>query len=341
MSLSLGQIAEQLGLSIKGNAEQIITRIAPFEIASEQEISFLTNAKYKPLLASCKAGALILSPSDAADFTGNVLLSDDPYVSYALLAQLFDDTPRCATGVADSAVIGEDVQLGKDVSIGPNAVIESGVILGDGVQVGAGCFIGCSAKIGANTKLWPNSCIYHRVELGRDCLIQSNTVIGSDGFGYANKQGQWLKIPQVGSVVIGDKVEIGASVSIDRGALDNTIIEDNVIIDNQVHIAHNVTIGCGTAIAGTTGIAGSTHIGRYCIIGGGVGINGHISICDHVTVTGYSMVTKSISEPGMFSSGMPIQANRQWRKSMARLTQIDEMHKRIVSLERKLDAQQD
>ncbi|MGY5452936.1 UDP-3-O-(3-hydroxymyristoyl)glucosamine N-acyltransferase [Agarivorans sp. MS3-6] len=341
MSLSLGQIAEQLGLTIKGDTEQTIKRIAPFEHAADQEISFLTNAKYKPLLAACKASALILNKADAALFSGNVLISEDPYVSYALLAQLLDTTPRCANGIAESAVIGKDVVLGSGVAIGPNAVIEDGVKLGDGVQIGAGCFIGKQAVIGDSTKLWANCSIYHRVEIGARCLIQSNTVIGCDGFGYANKQGQWIKIPQVGSVIIGDNVEIGASVSIDRGALDNTVIESNVIIDNQVHIAHNVTIGGGTAIAGTTGIAGSTKIGRYCIIGGGVAINGHISICDQVTLTGNSMVTKSITEAGVFSSGMPIQANRKWRKSMARLSQIDEMHKRIVSLERNKSSVQD
>ncbi|GGB01670.1 UDP-3-O-(3-hydroxymyristoyl)glucosamine N-acyltransferase [Agarivorans gilvus] len=334
MTFSLGQIAEQLGLTLVGDAEQVISKIAPFEKAGEQDISFITNAKYLPLLESCKASALILTEQHAASYSGNVLLSKDPYVSYAKLAQLFDTTPACAAAIHSSAVIDATVELGEQVSIGANAVIESGVKLGDGVQIGAGCFIGKNARIGSYTKLWPNCSIYHSVKLGEHCLIQANTVIGSDGFGYANQQGQWIKIPQLGSVVIGDSVEIGASVSIDRGALDNTTIDSNVIIDNQVHIAHNVTIGSGTAIAGTTGIAGSTNIGRYCIIGGGVGINGHIDICDQVTITGYSMVTKSITEPGTYSSGMPTQANRQWRKSMARLSQLDEMHKRIVSLER-------
>ncbi len=335
MTFSLGQIAEQLGLTLVGDAEQVISKIAPFEKAGEQEISFITNAKYLSQLENCKASALILTKQHAS-YSGNVLLSEDPYASYAKLAQLFDTTPACAAGIHPSAVIDDSAELGEGVSVAANAVIESGTKLGDGVQIGAGCFIGKNARIGCYTKLWPNSSIYHSVELGERCLIQANTVIGSDGFGYANQQGQWLKIPQLGTVVIGDSVEIGASVSIDRGALDNTVIASNVIIDNQVHIAHNVTIGSGTAIAGTTGIAGSTNIGRYCIIGGGVAINGHIDICDQVTITGYSMVTKSITEPGTYSSGMPIQANRQWRKSMARLSQLDEMHKRIVCLERNL-----
>ncbi|BEU03858.1 UDP-3-O-acylglucosamine N-acyltransferase [Agarivorans sp. OAG1] len=341
MTLSLGQIAEQLGLTLQGDPELVISNIAPFEKAGAQEISFLTNAKYKPMLATSKAGALILSKSHADAFSGNTLISEDPYVSYAQLAQLLDTTPACASGIHPSAIIEDGAKIGNNVSIGANAVIECGAVLGDNVQIGAGCFVGKNAKIGAETKLWANCSIYHEVQIGQQCLLQSNTVVGCDGFGYANKQGQWVKIPQLGTVIIGDKVEIGASVSIDRGALDNTEIASNVIIDNQVHIAHNVTIGTGTAIAGTTGIAGSTNIGRYCIIGGGVGINGHIDICDQVTITGYSMVTKSISEPGTYSSGMPTQANRQWRKSMARLSQIDEMHKRIVSLERKNSAEAD
>ncbi|GDY25695.1 UDP-3-O-acylglucosamine N-acyltransferase [Agarivorans sp. Toyoura001] len=341
MPLSLGQIAEQLGLTLVGDAERIISRIASFEKAGDEEISFLTNAKYKPLLASSKAAALILSKEHAEEFAGNSLISDDPYVSYAQLAQLLDSTPACAKGIHSSAVIDSSVKLGSDVNVGANAVIEAGVTLNDGAQIGAGCFVGQNVTIGCNTKLWANCTIYHEVDIGNNCLIQGNTVIGCDGFGYANKQGQWIKIPQLGTVIIGDNVEVGASVSIDRGALDNTVIHSNVIIDNQVHIAHNVTIGSGTAIAGATGIAGSTSIGRYCIIGGSVGINGHIDICDQVTITGYSMVTKSITEPGVFSSGMPAQPNRQWRRSMTRLSQIDDMHKRIVSLERKQSAKQD
>ncbi len=205
------------------------------------------------------------------------------------------------------------------------------------MQIGAGCFIGKNAAIGADTKLWANVTIYHNVVLGEQCLVQSSTVIGADGFGYANNKGEWVKIPQLGSVRIGNRVEIGACTTIDRGALGDTIIEDNVIIDNQMQIAHNVQIGYGTAMAGGTIVAGSTKIGKYCIIGGASVLNGHIEIADGVTITGMGMVMRSIEEKGMFSSGIPLQPNREWRKTAARVMKIDEMNKRLKTVEKKLE----
>ena len=200
-------------------------------------------------------------------------------------------------------------------------------------QIGPNSFIGERAKIGSGTKLWPSVSIYHDVEIGADCLLQANTVIGSDGFGYANERGQWLKIPQLGSVIIGDKVEIGASTTIDRGALDDTIIHSNVIIDNQCQIAHNVEVNSGTAIAGCTVLAGSVTIGKNCQIGGMSAINGHMSVCDGVIITGMSMVTKSITEPGIYSSGMPHTTNKEWRKSIAHLRNLSDMKSRLKALE--------
>jgi UDP-3-O-[3-hydroxymyristoyl] glucosamine N-acyltransferase len=212
-------------------------------------------------------------------------------------------------------------------------VIEAGAVIANDVQIGPGCFIGEHAKIGQGTKLWANVSVYHEVEIGSDCLFQANTVVGSDGFGYANERGEWVKIPQLGRVIIGDKVEVGASTTIDRGALDDTIIHSNVIIDNQCQIAHNVEIGSGTAVAGCTVFAGSVEIGRNCQIGGMVAINGHLSVCDGAIITGMSMVTKAITEPGIYSSGLPHQTNKEWRRSIAHIRNLGDMKDRIKALE--------
>lgn len=225
------------------------------------------------------------------------LVVKNPYLTYARMAQILDTTPQPAQNIAPSAVIDATAKLGNNVSIGANAVIESGVELGDNVIIGAGCFVGKNSKIGAGSRLWANVTIYHEIQIGQNCLIQSGTVVGADGFGYANDRGNWVKIPQIGRVIIGDRVEIGACTTIDRGALDDTVIGNGVIIDNQCQIAHNVVIGDNTAVAGGVIMAGSLKIGRYCMIGGASVINGHMEICDKVTVTGMGMVMRPITEP--------------------------------------------
>ena len=215
-------------------------------------------------------------------------------------------------------------------------MIEDGAEIGDEAIIGASCFIGKNAKIGAKTQLWANVTIYHEVQIGSGCLIQSSAVIGSDGFGYANDRGRWSKIPQTGTVIIGNNVESGACTCIDRGALDATVIEDNVIIDNLCQIAHNVHIGTGTAVAGGVIMAGSLKVGRYCLIGGASVINGHMEICDKVTVTGMGMVMRPITEPGIYSSGIPLQPNKEWRKTAALTLDIDKINKRLKAVEKKL-----
>lgn len=263
----------------------------------------------------------------------------NPYLTYARMAQILDTTPQPAQKIAPSAVIDATAKLGNNVSIGANAVIESGVELGDNVIIGAGCFVGKNSKIGAGSRLWANVTIYHEIQIGQNCLIQSGTVVGADGFGYANDRGNWVKIPQIGRVIIGDRVEIGACTTIDRGALDDTVIGNGVIIDNQCQIAHNVVIGDNTAVAGGVIMAGSLKIGRYCMIGGASVINGHMEICDKVTVTGMGMVMRPITEPCVYSSGIPLQPNKVWRKTAALVMNIDDMSKRLKSLERKVNQQ--
>ncbi|WP_434761973.1 UDP-3-O-(3-hydroxymyristoyl)glucosamine N-acyltransferase [Vibrio fortis] len=336
-NLTLAELAEITGGELHGEGNVVVSAVAPMDKAQEGDVTFLSNAKYSKHLAECKASAVMVKESELELCTTHVIVVDDPYVAFAKVAQALDTTPEPASAIADSAVIAESAVLGKNVSIGANAVIESGVELGDNVVIGAGCFIGKNAKIGSDTKLWANVSIYHEVVLGEACLVQSSTVIGSDGFGYANEKGEWIKIPQVGTVRIGNRVEIGACTTIDRGALDDTVIEDNVIIDNQMQIAHNVHIGYGSALAGGTIIAGSTTIGKYCIIGGGSVINGHIEIADGVTITGMGMVMRSITEKGMYSSGIPLQPNKEWRKTATRVHRIDEMNKRLKTVEKLIE----
>lgn len=337
-SYTLKELAEQVGGAIRGNADVVVSSIAPLDRASTNQLTFISNVKYRPYLSQAQASVLVVSEADV-EFcaeNANLLIVQNPYVAYAILAQYMDTTPKAAADIAPSAVISETASLGENVSIGANAVIEDGAVIGDNAVIGAGCFIGKNAKIGRNTRLWANVSIYHEVQIGDDCLIQSGAVIGSDGFGYANERGKWIKIPQTGRVVIGNRVEIGACTCIDRGALDDTVIEDNVIIDNLCQIAHNVHIGTGTAVAGGVIMAGSLKVGRYCQIGGASVINGHMEICDQAIITGMSMIMQPITEKGIYSSGIPAQPNKEWRKTAALTMGIDKMNKRLKALEKKL-----
>ncbi|WNC67225.1 UDP-3-O-(3-hydroxymyristoyl)glucosamine N-acyltransferase [Thalassotalea nanhaiensis] len=332
--ITLGELADKLGGVVKGDDNCQISSLSTLTQAGSGQIAFLANAKYRPHLETTQASAVIVSEANAKYCQTNALVLTNPYLGFALVAQLLDTTPKAANDIASTAVISSDATLGKGVSIGANAVIESGVILGENVTIGANCFVGKDAIIKSGSQLWSNVSVYHRVEIGQNCLIQANTVIGSDGFGYANDQGRWVKIPQLGSVIVGDNVEIGACTTIDRGALENTIIEDNVILDNQIQIAHNVKIGSGTAMAACSVIAGSTVIGKNCTIAGLVGINGHINVADGCVFTGMTMVTKSVKEGGVYSSGIPSLPNKEWRKNASRYKHLDEMYKKMAELEK-------
>lgn len=329
------KIGAELVLTGEQTAETLVHSVATLQDAGKGQIAFLANTKYRGQLAHTTAEAVIVQHADLEHCPCAALVMDNPYLGYAYTAQLLDSTPRVAEDIAPSAVVAADVQLGKGVVIGANAVIESGVILADGVQVGAGCFIGQNVKIGQNSKLWANVTVYHRVQIGENCLFQSGAVIGSDGFGYANDKGKWVRIPQLGSVVVGNNVEVGASTTIDRGALGDTVLEDGVILDNQIQIAHNVVLGSNTAVAACSVVAGSTTIGKNCTLAGLVGINGHIEICDGVVLTGRAMVTNNIREPGVYSSGMPAVSNKEWRKNAVTIRNLNSLNKRVKELEKK------
>jgi len=319
-----------------------ISSLATLANAQSGQVAFLANKKYISQLQSTQASAVIVSPDMLAQCSVNALVMNNPYQGYALLANLFDTTPKVANGIHASAVISDQALLGQNVNIGANTVIESGVKLEDNVSIGAGCFIGQNTSIGKGTSLWSNISIYHDVIIGEACLIQANTVIGSDGFGYAplndgkSEQYKWHKIPQLGSVVIGNRVEIGASTTIDRGALENTIIKDGVILDNQIQIAHNVIIGENTAMAACSVVAGSTMVGKNCTIAGLVGFNGHINITDNCVFTGMAMVTKDVTTSGVYSSGMPAVSNKEWNKTNARIKRLESLNKRVKELEKLL-----
>ena len=335
-SIRLADLAQQLDAELHGDGDIVITGVASMQSAGEGQITFIVNSRYREQLATCQASAVVMTADDLPFAKSAALVVKTPYLTYARMAQILDTTPQPAQNIAPSAVIDASARLGNNVSVGANAVIESGVELGDNVVIGAGCFVGKNSRIGAGSRLWANVTIYHEIQIGEQCLIQSSTVIGADGFGYANDRGNWIKIPQLGRVIIGDRVEIGACTTIDRGALDDTIIGNGVIIDNQCQIAHNVVIGDNTAVAGGVIMAGSLKIGRYCMIGGASVINGHMEICDKVTVTGMGMVMRPISEPGVYSSGIPLQPNKVWRKTAALVMNIDEMNKRLKAVERKV-----
>lgn len=336
MSYTLTDIANKIGATVKGDGNISVSSLATLAKAKNGQIAFLANSKYQHQLAETKASAVIINESMLDACHTNALIMANPYMGYAMVAQLLDSTPDCALNIHPSAVIDPSAILAENVHVGANAVIEAGAEIGENCQIGVGCFIGKNAKIASNTKLWANISIYHDVVIGQNCLIQANTVIGSDGFGYAPHQGSWHKIPQLGSVIIGDKVEIGASTTIDRGALDDTIIGDGCILDNQIQIAHNVVLGKHTAIAACSVIAGSTKVGDNCTIAGLVGINGHIEVCNNVTLTGMTMVTKSITEPGVYSSGIPSQPNKDWHRMNARMRKLDALSKKVTQLEKTL-----
>ncbi|AVI64472.1 MULTISPECIES: UDP-3-O-(3-hydroxymyristoyl)glucosamine N-acyltransferase [Shewanella] len=335
-SVTLKELCLLLDGDIQGDETLIINSVATLENAKAGQISFLANSKYRSQLEATQASAVLLSAKDAQDYQGTALIVKDPYVGFARVAQYLDTTPKAAVGIHPSAQIDPSAHLGEGVAIGANAVIGANVILGENVQIGAGVVLGQDVVIGSKTRLWANVTVYHDVHLGQDCIIHSGAVLGSDGFGYANERGQWIKIPQTGGVRIGDRVEIGANSTVDRGALGHTEIHDGVIIDNQVQIAHNDIIGENTAIAGSTTVAGSVTIGKYCIIGGSCAIAGHLSIADGVHVSGATNITTNMREPGLYSSATVAMDNKLWRKNTVRFRQLDELFQRVKTLEKNL-----
>ncbi|MFO7594592.1 MAG: UDP-3-O-(3-hydroxymyristoyl)glucosamine N-acyltransferase [Pseudomonadota bacterium] len=341
MHYKLGQLAEKLGVNLDGDTEYKVSRISTLANAGPDSITFMVDSRYRKSLEQSKAGAVILPPSEREFCQSNALISENPYLTYAHLTALFasrsDEEDERQSSIHATACVHQSATLGKGVRLGPHSVIGRDAVLGDGVSIGAGSVIGDKARIGDNSVIHANVTVYHDCIIGRRAVIHSGAVIGSDGFGFANDKGKWVKIHQLGRVITGDDVEIGANTSIDRGAIEDTLIENGVKLDNQIQIAHNVRIGSHTAMAGCVGVAGSADIGEHCAIGGGVGILGHLKITDGVTVTAMSLVPNSIETRGVYSSGTPLEPKSQWQRNYVRFKQLDEMSRRIRKLEKALN----
>jgi UDP-3-O-[3-hydroxymyristoyl] glucosamine N-acyltransferase len=335
-SFSLAELAGRFGGTVLGDAAVRIRQVAPLESAGPDELSFLTNRKYQRLLSTTRAAAVLLAQDSAAATQLPRIVCKNPYASYARIAALINPESRPAPGIHAEAVVDAQAKVATSVSVGPCAVIEQGADIGEDVVIGASCFVGRGVRIGARSRLHPHVTIYHNCVIGERVILHSGVVIGADGFGMAMDEGRWLKIPQIGRVVIGDDVEVGASTTIDRGALDDTVIEEGVKLDNQIQIGHNCHIGAHTAIAGCTGIAGSTRIGKHCMLGGNAMISGHLTISDRVVVSGGTLVAKSISTPGTYTAVFPMLPHDQWLKNAALVRHLDEMMDRIRDLEDKL-----
>lgn len=329
----LDELVERLGGELSGEPAAVVRRVAAPEHAGEGDLAFLAQRKFLPRLRDCAATAIIVAPALHAELEGrNCILTADPYLYFARAAQLFNPLPSPRAGVHRSASVSSD--LPPSVEVGAAVCIEEDVVIGDEVIIGAGCFIGRGSRIGAGTRLAPRVTIYHDCVVGERCIVHSGVVIGSDGFGFARTaDGQWVKIPQTGRVVIGDDVEIGANTTIDRGALDDTVIGNGCKLDNQIQVAHNVRIGDHTAIAGCVGIAGSTLIGARCMIGGQAGITGHLSICDDVLVSAGTLVSKPITRAGVYTANLPLQAHADWMRNFSHLRQLDNIVARLRQLE--------
>lgn len=330
---TISELAKRIGADVHGDAGCKIGGVAPLSSAKSGDISFLMGGAYRQFLSDTKASAVVLTADDLLDCSVNALVTENPELGFAKLLGLFEKKAGVHQGPHPTTVIGDHCQIDPSVSIGAHCVIGNQVCIGPNTVISAGCYIEDGVSIGTNCYFYPNVTLYHHIKLGNDVIVHSGAVIGSDGFGLTNDQGRWVKIPQVGTVVVGDSVEIGANTTIDRGALEDTVIGEGVKLDNLVQVAHNVQIGAHTVIAGCTGIAGSVQIGKHCMVGGGVCINGHVSITDQVVITGMAMVTHSIDTPGAYSSGTGIQTNREWRKSAVRFRQLDKMARRLQDLE--------
>jgi UDP-3-O-[3-hydroxymyristoyl] glucosamine N-acyltransferase len=331
---TLGQLAGLVNGRVRGDESTEINSVATLQDASRGQISFLTNKQYKSFLTSTKASAVIID--NEADCSTNLLIVENPHAAYAKIAQLLYSPQKPEPGIHPSASVHTTSRVDDSAQIGPNVVIEENVTVDAGVSVGANCFIGAGTKIGRDTQINPLVTIYHSSEIGERCIVYSSSVIGADGFGHAYDGEGWLKIPQLGKVIIGNDVEIGSNTTVDRGAIGDTIIEDGVKLDNQIQIAHNVQIGANTVMAASVAVAGSAKIGKNCMIGGLTGIAGHLEITDNVVITAMSMVIKSIDEAGSYSSGIPVEPSKIWRRYVGRFKRLESLSKRLAKCEETL-----
>ncbi len=331
LNFSAAALAERFGLGLRGDGGQLVDGVGTLAQAGPTQLGFLANPRYRSQLADTSAGVVVVRAEDVADCRGTALVASDPYVAFARIAALFQRTPSRLAGIHATAAVDPAAEVHPSAQVGPHASIGAGSRIHAGVRIGAGCVIGEDCEVGEETELVARVTLVARVRLGRRVLVHPGAVLGADGFGIAMDHGRWIKVPQLGGVVVGDDCEIGANTTIDRGALGDTVLEEDVRLDNQIQVGHNVRIGAHTAMAGCSAVAGSASIGRHCLIGGGAGILGHLEVCDRVVVTAMSLVTHSIRDPGEYSSGTPLMDNRSWRKSAARFKQLDDIARRTMT----------
>jgi UDP-3-O-[3-hydroxymyristoyl] glucosamine N-acyltransferase len=329
---SLGELAVRFGCTLQGNPDLRVTHVATLERADPQAVTFLANPRYRRFLPQTKAGAVVLDEKSAAECPVAALITKNPYALYARIAAVLHPAPPVIGGRHPSAIVDPTATIDPSASVGALAVVGARARIGARCSVGPGCVLLDDVELGADTRLVANVTLCNSVVVGERCLLHPGVVIGADGFGLAPSEGEWLKVPQVGGVRIGDDVEIGASTTIDRGAIDDTVIGNGVKLDNQIQIGHNVRIGAHTVIAGCSGVSGSTTIGARCMLGGMVGVAGHLTICDDVVVTGRSFVNSNIRKPGYYSGGITVDETTRFRKNAARFHRLDELARQVRRL---------
>lgn len=333
---TLRELARQCDARVEGDPEVRVKQVATLQNASAGTIAFLANPRYRSLLATTGASAVIVAPAEAHATALPRLISEHPYLTFARVATLLNPPRSVASGIDPRAHVADDARVDEAASIAAGAFVGSGACIGPRTVLHPGAVVGRGTRIGADCRLYPNAVVYHDCVLGDRVIVHGGAVIGSDGFGMAELAGVWLKIPQIGRVVIGNDVEIGANTTIDRGALDDTVIEEGVKLDNQIQIAHNCRIGAHTAIAGCVGIAGSVTIGSHCKLGGAAMIAGHIEIADHVVISGGTLVSKSIRDAGVYTAVYPLAAHGQWLRAAPHVRQIEKLVERVRQLEKKI-----
>jgi UDP-3-O-[3-hydroxymyristoyl] glucosamine N-acyltransferase len=332
VSFQLSELATRFSLELNGQAEAEISTVASLQDAGAGDISFCTGRRHLAELEKTRATAVILHPDMSESYPGNALLSENPHLAFTKIAHFLYPQRRKPAGIHPSAVVDAQATVHKTASIAENVTIEKSTSIAAGCEIGAGCFVGEDVIIGEGSVLRNNVTVHHNTVIGRDCILHSGCVIGSDGFGHARDGDHWLPVPQLGRVVIGNDVSIGANTAIDRGALGGTLIGNGVKIDNLVHIAHNVSIGDDTAMASGVGVAGSTKIGKRCTFAGQVGVVDNIEICDDAHFTGQSAVRSSIRQQGVYSSGILLEDNRSWSKNAMRFKQLNTLFKQVRDL---------
>jgi UDP-3-O-[3-hydroxymyristoyl] glucosamine N-acyltransferase len=333
MAVSLGEIAVRFGCELRGDPDTLVDHVATLAGAGAGSLSFVVNPRYKPQLAQTRASAVVLDKSSAEACPTAALICANPHATYARIAAVLHPRSHGPAGIHASAIVAESARIDPTVHVGPLCVIGERAVIGPRAYLGAYCVVEDDVTVAEDVYLASRVTLCHAVQIGARTVIQPGAVIGGDGFGFASEQRRWIKIPQVGTVRVGPDVEIGANTTIDRGAVDDTVIEEGVKLDNLIMIAHNVHIGAHTAIAALTGISGSTTIGKRCQIAGEVAIGGHLTVCDDVVFLGTTMVSHSITEPGVYSSGIPLEKANVWRRMVARFKRIDRLEARIKKLE--------